>query len=85
VAEPAIALAREGAVAEIVLANPPLNLFTDTAFEELMACLDEAEGSDARAWSGGPTASSSPAGSTSMLSSAWSRPGRGRRRASPGP
>jgi enoyl-CoA hydratase len=49
VAEPAIALAREGAVAEIVLANPPLNLFTDTAFEELMACLDEAEGSDARA------------------------------------
>ncbi len=33
----------------MVLANPPLNLFTDTAFDELMACLDEVEGSDARA------------------------------------
>ncbi|MQA75010.1 MAG: enoyl-CoA hydratase/isomerase family protein [Solirubrobacterales bacterium] len=48
-AEPTIALARDGAVAQIVLANPPLNLFTDTAFAELMACLDEVEGSDARA------------------------------------
>lgn len=48
-ADPTITLARDGAVAQIVLANPPLNLFTDTAFAELMACLDEVEGSDARA------------------------------------
>ena len=32
-----------------MLSNPPLNLFTDNAFNELMACLDEVEGSDARA------------------------------------
>jgi enoyl-CoA hydratase len=38
-----------GAVASVVLDNPPLNLFTDNAFNELMACLDEVEGSDARA------------------------------------
>ena len=48
-AEPTITLRREGAVAVIVLSNPPLNLFTDNAFNELMACLDEVEGSDARA------------------------------------
>jgi enoyl-CoA hydratase/carnithine racemase len=48
-AEPTIALRREGAVAVIMLSNPPLNLFTDNAFNELMACLDEVEGSDARA------------------------------------
>jgi enoyl-CoA hydratase/carnithine racemase len=40
---------RDGPVASIVLANPPLNLFTDTAFEELVACIGEVEGSDARA------------------------------------
>jgi enoyl-CoA hydratase/carnithine racemase len=44
-----IRLEREGAVASVVLSNPPLNLFTDNAFDELMACLDEVEGSDARA------------------------------------
>jgi enoyl-CoA hydratase/carnithine racemase len=44
-----IRLEREGAVASVVLDNPPLNLFTDNAFNELMACLDEVEGSDARA------------------------------------
>ena len=44
-----IRLERDGAVASVVLANPPLNLFTDNAFNELMACLDEVEGSDARA------------------------------------
>ena len=44
-----ITLERDGAVASMVLANPPLNLFTDNAFNELMACLDEVEGSDARA------------------------------------
>jgi enoyl-CoA hydratase/carnithine racemase len=44
-----IRLEREGAVAAVVLDNPPLNLFTDNAFNELMACLDEVEGSDLRA------------------------------------
>ena len=34
---------------QVVLSNPPLNLFTDNAFNELMDCLDEVEGSDARA------------------------------------
>ena len=48
-AEPTIKLEREGAVAQVVLSNPPLNLFTDNAFNELMACLDEVESSDARA------------------------------------
>jgi enoyl-CoA hydratase/carnithine racemase len=44
-----ITLERDGAVASVVLSNPPLNLFTDNAFNELMACLDEVEASDARA------------------------------------
>jgi enoyl-CoA hydratase/carnithine racemase len=48
-AEPTIQLERVGPVARVVLSNPPLNLFTDTAFDELMACLDQVEGSDARA------------------------------------
>lgn len=48
-AEPVITLRREGAVAVVTLSNPPLNLFTDNAFNELMACLEEVEGSDARA------------------------------------
>ena len=48
-AEATIKLEREGAVAQVVLSNPPLNLFTDNAFNELMACLDEVEASDARA------------------------------------
>ena len=48
-AERTITLERAGAVAQIVLSNPPLNLFTDNAFNELMDCLDEIEGSDARA------------------------------------
>ena len=46
---PTITLERDGDVASIVLSNPPLNLFTDNAFNELMECLDEVEGSDARA------------------------------------
>ena len=33
----------------MVLDNPPLNLFGDDAFEALIDCLDEVEGSDARA------------------------------------
>jgi enoyl-CoA hydratase/carnithine racemase len=48
-AERTINLERDGAVASIVLSNPPLNLFTDSAFDELMDCLTEVEGSDARA------------------------------------
>jgi enoyl-CoA hydratase/carnithine racemase len=49
VAERTISIERDGPVASIVLANPPLNLFTDTAFEELVDCIGEVEGSDARA------------------------------------
>ena len=48
-AERTITLQRDGAVASVVLSNPPLNLFTDTAFDELMDCLDQVEASDARA------------------------------------
>ena len=44
-----IRLERDGAVAAIVLDNPPLNLFGDDAWEALTACVDEVEGSDARA------------------------------------
>lgn len=44
-----VRIERDGAVASIVLSNPPLNLFTDTAFEELMGCLDEVEDAGARA------------------------------------
>lgn len=44
-----IRLEREGAVAQLVLSNPPLNLFGDSAFEELVAALGEVERSDARA------------------------------------
>lgn len=48
-AERTIELERDGAVARIVLSNPPLNLFTDNAFNELMDCLDRVDRSDARA------------------------------------
>ena len=44
-----IRLEHEGSIAQIVLSNPPLNLFGDTAFDELTAALEEVEGSDARA------------------------------------
>jgi enoyl-CoA hydratase/carnithine racemase len=40
---------RDGAVAAMVLHDPPLNLFGPHTYEALMACLEEAEGSDARA------------------------------------
>jgi enoyl-CoA hydratase/carnithine racemase len=46
---PPIRLERDGPVASIVLDNPPLNLFGDDAFDSLIACIDEIEGSDARA------------------------------------
>jgi enoyl-CoA hydratase/carnithine racemase len=44
-----ISLSREGAVAVITLSNPPLNLFTAESWRELLDCVDEIEGSDARA------------------------------------
>jgi enoyl-CoA hydratase/carnithine racemase len=44
-----IRLERDGPVAQIVLSNPPLNLFTDSSFDEATACLDEVEASDFRA------------------------------------
>lgn len=49
VPDPTITLHHEGAIASAVLSNPPLNLFTDNAFNELMACLEEVEASGARA------------------------------------
>jgi enoyl-CoA hydratase/carnithine racemase len=44
-----IRLERDGGVAAMILHDPPLNLFGAAAFEALTACLDEVEGSDARA------------------------------------
>jgi enoyl-CoA hydratase/carnithine racemase len=44
-----VRLEREGAVASMVLHDPPLNLFGAGTFEALNACLDEVEGSDVRA------------------------------------
>jgi enoyl-CoA hydratase/carnithine racemase len=48
-ATPTIRLERDGAVAQMILSNPPLNLFTDTSFDELVDGIEEIEGSDARA------------------------------------
>ncbi|MGH2950425.1 MAG: enoyl-CoA hydratase/isomerase family protein [Solirubrobacterales bacterium] len=42
-------LERDGPVSSIVLSNPPLNLFEEGAFEELVGYVDEVAGSDARA------------------------------------
>jgi enoyl-CoA hydratase/carnithine racemase len=44
-----IRLERDGAAAAMVLHDPPLNLFGAAAFQALNECLDEVEGSDARA------------------------------------
>jgi enoyl-CoA hydratase/carnithine racemase len=44
-----IRLERDGNVAVMVLENPPLNLFGDDAWRALTSCVDEVEGSDARA------------------------------------
>ena len=44
-----IRLERDGAVAVLVLDNPPLNLFGADAFGVLDSCIAEVEGSDARA------------------------------------
>jgi enoyl-CoA hydratase/carnithine racemase len=43
-----VKLERDGAVASLVLSNPPLNLFGDDAWGALTECVDEVEGSDAR-------------------------------------
>ena len=45
---PTIRLERDGPVASIVLSNPPLNLFTADSWRELLDCVGEVEGSDAR-------------------------------------
>jgi enoyl-CoA hydratase len=44
-----VRLERDGAVASMILHDPPLNLFGAAAFASLNECLDEVEGSDARA------------------------------------
>jgi enoyl-CoA hydratase/carnithine racemase len=46
---PPVRLDRDGAVATMVLHNPPLNLFGAEVFKALAECLDELESSDARA------------------------------------
>ncbi len=46
---PPIRLERDGNVAVMVLSNPPLNLFGDDAWGALVSCIEEVEGSDARA------------------------------------
>jgi enoyl-CoA hydratase/carnithine racemase len=47
--EAPVRLERDGALAAMVLHDPPLNLFGPHTYEALMACLEEVEGSDARA------------------------------------
>ena len=44
-----ISLERDDAVAVVTLSNPPLNLFTADTWGELLDCVAEVEGSDARA------------------------------------
>ena len=44
-----IRLERDGNVAVMILSNPPLNLFGADAWSALISCIDEVEGSDARA------------------------------------
>src|SRR5436190_10272115 len=44
-----IRLERDGNLAVMILSNPPLNLFGDDAWGALVECIDEVEGSDARA------------------------------------
>jgi enoyl-CoA hydratase/carnithine racemase len=44
-----VRLERDGNVAVLVLDNPPLNLFGIDAWQALVDCIDELEGSDARA------------------------------------
>jgi enoyl-CoA hydratase len=46
---PVVRIERDGAVASMILHDPPLNLFGARVFAALNECLDEVEGSDARA------------------------------------
>ncbi len=46
---PPIRVERDGAVASIILHDPPLNLFGEDEFNALNDCIGELEGSDARA------------------------------------
>src|SRR5215204_2782407 len=48
-ADAPIRLERDGNVAVMILENPPLNLFGDDAWGALVSCIEEVEGSDARA------------------------------------
>jgi enoyl-CoA hydratase len=41
-----VRIERDGAIASIVLHNPPLNLFGDQVFTDLVACIDELEAAD---------------------------------------
>jgi len=45
VADP-VRLERDGAIASLVLSDPPLNLFGEATFRSLAACMDEVEASD---------------------------------------
>jgi enoyl-CoA hydratase/carnithine racemase len=47
--EAPVRVERDGALASMILSDPPLNLFGNSTTEALDACLDEVEGSDARA------------------------------------
>ena len=44
-----VRLERDGNVAVMILSNPPLNLFTDAAWQGLVDCVEQIENSDARA------------------------------------
>ena len=48
-ADAPVRLERDGGIASLVLDDPPLNLFGPHTYEALMGCLDEVEGSGARA------------------------------------
>ena len=47
--EATVRLERDGGVAEMILHDPPLNLFGPSTYEALMGCLEEVEASGARA------------------------------------
>jgi len=49
VSEATVRLERDGGVAEMILHDPPLNLFGPSTYEALMGCLEEVEASGARA------------------------------------
>ena len=41
-----VRLERDGAIASLVLSDPPLNLFGEATFRSLAACMDEVEAAD---------------------------------------